>query len=352
MRQSYAVIGLMSGTSLDGADMAFCKFDYDSYWTFKILKAETIPYTKEWNSKLKNLYVKSAIELASTNIEYGSYLGTIVKDFISRNHLSVDFIASHGHTIFHQPQNKLTLQIGDGNSIAAQTVLPVVYDFRSKDVSLGGQGAPLVPIGDKLLFNDYDYCINLGGIANISFDQNGKRIAFDICPANQVLNFLSNESGKPFDDKGQLASGGLIDASLLNTLNSLDFYSKPTPKSLGREWVEEVNHPILNQSKAKTEDKLRTFTEHIAIQITTIINQKTGKILITGGGAHNDFLIERIQSLTKSQIIIPSPKLIDYKEAMIFAFLGTLRMRNEINCLSSVTGATRDSSSGIIIRLP
>ena len=350
MRQSYAVIGLMSGTSLDGVDLAFCKFEYGSKWTFTIHKAKTIPYTKEWNSKLKNLHLKSAIELARTNIEYGSYLGTIVKDFISRNHLSVDFIASHGHTIFHQPQNKLTLQIGDGNSIAAQTALPVIYDFRSKDVSLGGQGAPLVPIGDKLLFNDYDYCINLGGIANISFDQHGKRIAFDICPANQILNFLSNELGKPFDDKGKIASRGIVNTTLLSTLNSLGFYSDPTPKSLGREWVEEAILPILDHREIKTEDKLRTFTEHIAIQITTIINQKPGKTLVTGGGAHNDFLIERIQSLTQSQIVIPSLKLIDYKEAMIFAFLGTLRMRNEINCLSSVTGASRDSSSGIIIR--
>lgn len=348
MTETYKVIGLMSGTSLDGVDLAFCEFTLDQSWTFKIIKTETCAYSQEWLNRLINIHKGSAIELSITNLKYGKYLGELINSFIDKNSIKADFIASHGHTVFHQPEKSLTLQIGDGNAIAAQTELLVIYDFRSKDVAFGGQGAPLVPIGDRLLFSNYNYCINLGGIANISFERNGKRIAFDICPANQVLNYLANQFNKAFDKNGEIASKGKLNQALLNKLNDLDYYKQDAPKTLGREWVEESILPILNQSKISIEDQLHTFTEHIAAQISIILNQELGNALISGGGAYNQFLVNRIQSLSNSKIEIPSSDIVDFKEAMIFAFLGTLRLRNEINCLSSVTGAFRDSSTGII----
>ena len=235
--KSYNVIGLMSGTSLDGVDIAFCKFVYNEGWDYEIIDATTIKYPEDWEKRLYNLPESQAETLALTDIEFGQYLGKIVNDYISKNNFSVDFISSHGHTVYHQPEKRLTLQIGDGPSIFAVTGLPVIYDFRSLDVALGGQGAPLVPIGDKLLFNEYYYCLNLGGIANISFEDKGRRIAFDICPVNQVINYLASECGKSFDDKGTIASKGRLNLRLLNMLNDLEYYSQLPPKSLGKEWV-------------------------------------------------------------------------------------------------------------------
>jgi anhydro-N-acetylmuramic acid kinase len=348
MANSYKVIGLMSGTSLDGVDLAYCEFILDSKWKFQISHTETTPYPKHWFNILSKIHLGSALDLSEANINYGHYLGNLVKSFVAKHSLNVDFIASHGHTIFHQPEKSLTVQIGDGNAISAQTGLPVVYDFRSKDVALGGQGAPLVTVGDQLLFSNYDFCINLGGIANLSFDKNGKRIAFDICPANQVLNYLSKKLNKKYDDKGKIAARGNLNTDLISFLNDQNYYKKEAPKTLGREWVEEKILPILNSSQISIEDQLRTFTEHIAIQITKVVNQSEGKALLTGGGAHNLFLIERIRALSQSVIVIPSSDIIDYKEAMIFGFLGVLRMRNEVNSLCSVTGACNDSSTGII----
>ena len=349
--KKYKVIGLMSGTSLDGVDIAFCKFVFDNNWQFEIIHAETIEYPGEWFDRLTKLPEANAESRTLTNVEYGHYLGKITKDFIDRNKITPEFISSHGHTIFHQPEKHFTLQIGDGASIAAETGLPVVYDFRSLDVARGGQGAPLVPVGDKLLFSEYRYCLNLGGIANISFDDKGKRIAFDICPVNQVINYLSNECGKDFDDKGIIASTGKLNPELLDILNDLEYYSQLPPKSLGKEWVEEYIFPILKSFSIPVEDKLRTFSEHIAQQISKILKTGNGKLLITGGGAYNDFLIRRIRYYTKNEIVVPDKILIEYKEAMIFAFLGVLNIRGEVNCLRSVTGAREDSIGGVVVEL-
>ncbi len=347
--EDYLVIGLMSGTSLDGLDIALCSFHYqDNEWSFEILDTETRKYTDYWLKKLTSIHEAKAEELSELHFEYGHFLGEQVNSFIKKAAQKPDFIASHGHTIFHRPEKKHTLQIGDGNAIAAVTGLPVVFDFRSKDVALGGQGAPLAPIGDRLLFPGYDSCINLGGIANISFESNHQRIAFDICPVNQVLNSLSNEMGKAFDNKGEMASQGNIDFDLLIALNEFNYYKSKPPKSLGKEWVDENIFPLLDLFSIPIKDKLRTFTEHIAAQITNTIDKRHGKVLITGGGAYNDFLIERITANTSCQIEIPNNELIEFKEAMVFAFLGVLRIRNEINCLSSVTGASCDSCSGTL----
>jgi anhydro-N-acetylmuramic acid kinase len=346
----YNVIGIMSGTSLDGVDLAYCEFSFNRKWNFKIICCETVDYPPEWIVQLSALSNSEALTLTRTNIEYGRYLGKLAKDFINRNKLSPDFISSHGHTIFHQPERGYTLQIGDGNSISAITGLPVIFDFRSLDVALGGQGAPLVPIGDRLLFSDYNYCLNLGGIANISYEQTGKRIAFDICPVNTVLNFLASLSGFKFDNNGSIASRGQIDPSLLASLNRLDYYKKGPPKSLGREWIHDHFLPLINKDSQSIENKLRTVTEHIATQIAQTVNPlPRGKLLVTGGGAKNDFMIGLIKSKIHSDLVIPDAEIIDFKEALIFAFLGVLRWRGEINTLSSVTGATKDSCGGILV---
>jgi anhydro-N-acetylmuramic acid kinase len=282
------------------------------------------------------------------NAEYGFYLGKLVRNFINVHELkNIDLIASHGHTVFHQPQKKFTLQIGDGRAIKLETGLPVIYDFRAQDVLMDGNGAPLVPIGDELLFSQYDACINLGGFSNISFKSNNKRIAFDIVPVNIVLNKLAKEFNKDYDENGDLAKTGTIDEKLLTRLSSLHFYREGHPKSLGVEWCNE--NIFTNFENIKTIDLLATFTEHIAQQISHVINDHTlEKILFTGGGTYNTYLIEKIKAKTKAKIIIPEKQIIDYKEALIFAFMGVLKLNNEVNVLASATGSYRDHSSGVI----
>jgi len=344
------VIGLMSGTSLDGVDIAFCLFSFDKKWIYEIVKAETIPYSVDWRNRLKNLPEDSAFQLVSTDLEYGRYLGECVKSFCKRNNFNPDLIASHGHTVFHQPAKGLTYQIGKGTEIFAQTSIPVIYDFRSQDIACGGQGAPLVPMGDRLLFGEYDYCLNLGGIANVSFEKENKRVAFDICPCNQVLNDLAENEGKGYDKNGEMACAGKVNLKLLDILNANPYYNQKPPKSLGREWIEETFQPLIKQANISTEDALATCTEHIAFQIgRNTGSEKNKKLLLTGGGAFNKHLVDRIKAFSSPEIVIPNPLLINFKEALVFAFLGLLRWRNEINCLSSVTGSKTDSSTGLIV---
>ena len=353
--KNYKVIGIMSGTSLDGVDIAFINFmEENGRWKFELQKAETIAYDDIWRNKLATAHQLSALEFALLNVEYGHFLGALISDFMISKSLKPDFIASHGHTIYHQPHLKLTTQIGDGASIASICNTPVVCDFRTTDVALGGQGAPLVPIGDKLLFADYDYCLNLGGIANISFDLNNLRIAGDICPVNMVLNHLVKPLGLAYDNAGELAKAGKIDTDLLNRLNALDHYSKPFQKSLGREYIFENIIPLMMNNYLSVNDKLATFIEHISHQINQLIlrndkyNQLGKRMLITGGGTFNDHLITSLKEKSSLEICIPNEDLINFKEAIIFGFLGVLRMRNEKNCLASVTGASRDSVGGAI----
>jgi anhydro-N-acetylmuramic acid kinase len=348
-KHNYNVIGVMSGTSLDGVDLAHINFEIkNGKWFYKIFECDTISYSNEMISKLKNGIHFSSIELSELNIEYTNLLGNIISEFIVKKNISnLDAVCSHGHTILHQPQNGFTLQIGNLPEIAKITNQKVVCDFRVQDVLLGGQGAPLVPIGDKILFSEFDYCLNLGGFSNISFEENNERIAFDISPVNTVLNFYANTFGLEYDDKGKISESGNISLELFVELNKLEFYQKSYPKSLGFEFVKEIVLPILENYPISTEDKMRTFTEHIAFQIGEILQTKTGKLLISGGGVYNDFLIDRIKNhLPKTEIIIPDEKTIKYKEALIFALLGVLKLRNEVNVLASVTGAKQNHSSG------
>jgi anhydro-N-acetylmuramic acid kinase len=346
----YNVIGLMSGTSLDGLDIAYCSFNNENgKWSFKIKNAVTQPYSETWLKKLSTVDKLNAIEFIALHNDYGYYLGKAVKDFIDKNDVHPDFIASHGHTVFHQPAKKITFQLGNGDCIAAETGVSVVSDFRTMDVALGGQGAPLVPIGDSLLFTEFDYCVNLGGFANLSYQQNMHRIAYDICPFNIILNKLAKEAGYDFDDKGKMAAQGFINQTLLDELNNMEFYALQPPKSLGREWLEHDFLPIINKFNIAVHDKLRTVAEHIVFQILNACETKVNaKILFTGGGTFNDFIMHLIETRSYHKIVIPDKQLINFKEALIFAFLGVLRYRNEINCLKSVTGASIDNSGGKI----
>ena len=340
----------MSGSSLDGLDIAFCRFRKENgIWEYHIEKGETIPYDAEWMYILKNIRNYPAEELISLHYRYGLLLGENVSAFIKKYRLSADIIASHGHTVFHNPGAGYTFQLGDGQALAVKTGIKTVSDFRIKDVLLGGQGAPLVPIGDELLFSQYDYCLNIGGIANISFKKNGKRTGFDVCPANQLLNHLSRQLGEPYDKNGNFAKLGKLNKPLFDRLNNDPFYKKPFPKSLNNEYVEASFFKILEQTDIPVEDKLYTVIKHIAFQVNSIIEQNfNGEILVTGGGAHNRFLVKALQLEKRKNFIVPDELTVDFKEALIFALMGILRIRGEINCLSSVTGAASDSPAGTI----
>jgi len=350
--KEWTVVGLMSGTSLDGLDIAVCRFKKENKsWSYTIVAASTISYKASFKKQLENLMKSDAYTFASMDAEFGRYSGEQVNKFLKKIKIPLDVIASHGHTIFHQPKKGFTTQIGNGAYIAAHSGMPVVSDFRSMDVALGGQGAPLVPIGDKLLFGAYDYCLNLGGIANISFDKNKKRIAGDICPVNIVLNRLANEKGLNYDKGGRLASRGVVNEKMFAELNRLNFYKKKFPKSLGREWVDEAVFPLINKYPISVENKLATYCEHIAYQIGLIaISNKKATLLITGGGAFNSYLIERIEALSgkKIQVVVPDENTISFKEALIFSFLGLLRFLGEENCLKSVTGSKCNSIGGAL----
>lgn len=338
----------MSGTSLDGLDIAYCRFVFDGHWSFEIVAAETVSYNEVLKKSLSELSRGSALDLAKSNIDFGRYCGEKVADFVKREKLEVDFIASHGHTVFHQPAAGYTCQIGDGAALSVAAGIPVVCDFRSTDVALHGQGAPLVPIGDQLLFHDYDYCLNLGGIANISFDRDGVRLAFDLSVCNILFNHLANKMGLDYDKDGEIAASGKVHSELLEKLDSEKYYAKAFPKSLGREDVDIIlqKYFTLNSDSLSIEDMMATAVEHVARQIGKYA--ESGKMLLTGGGAFNSHLVSRIQKYSAAKLVIPDSILVNYKEALIFAFLGLRRWRSEANSLRSVTGAMRDSVGGAI----
>jgi anhydro-N-acetylmuramic acid kinase len=352
-KEKYKVIGLMSGTSLDGLDIASCTFKKNTEgWNFSVDKAQTIKYPAQWKNKLAQAHLLTGEALIESDMAYGRYLGKVTLDFMRSHKLKVDFIASHGHTVFHQPKKGFTYQLGNGNAIHAVTRVPVVYDFRSLDVTLGGQGAPLVPAGDKFLFQDYDVCLNIGGIANLSMDIKGKRLAFDICFANMGLNYLASKVGKEYDVNGKMANKGEVDTVMLKSFDKIykGLYTKRP--SLGREFFEKHMKPLLDREDISIQDKLRTFTESSAQEIIHAIKQhkQQAKILCTGGGAFNSFLISRMLELggDETTLIIPDEEIVKFKEALVFAFLGVLRVRDEVNCLKSVTGASIDNSGGIL----
>ncbi len=351
--ETYYSIGVMSGTSLDGLDIAYIKFTVDKSINFEILSSDTFEYTDSVKEVLKQAENFDTVRFLRFHNRVGEYIGEEINRFIKVNNINkIDFIASHGHTIFHQPENKFTFQIGSPAYITAVTGITTIADFRSLDIALKGQGAPLVPIGDKILFKEYDYCLNLGGFANISTDINTVRIAYDICPVNIVINEFAKQKNKEYDNEGNMGKVGHINDVLLSALNSLNFYHKTWPKSLGKEWVLKEFNNTLNSVNLDFNDKLRTVYEHFSMQIANAINTGNGKnILITGGGAYNDFLINLIKQKTNKKLIIPDSEIIEFKEALIFGFLGLLRYLGKENTLASVTGAIKNSSGGGIYKL-
>ncbi len=352
LKDSYCCVGLMSGTSLDGLDIVLCEFKMqDRQWNYTLLKQTTVAYSDNWRSSLKYAPDLNGRELMVLHRDYGRWVGQQVNLFLNGVDSEVNFIASHGHTVFHEPYIGLNFQLGDGNMITAITGIKTISDFRSLDVCLGGQGAPLVPIGDELLFGNYVACVNIGGFVNVSSKINGQRLAWDICPANFVVNRLVNKQGLEMDKDGEIGAQGKVIASLLNELNALSYYKDAAPKSLAQEWVEEFIWPLLNRyADCLVSDCIRTFYEHIAKVMADDLNPivATGQILFTGGGVYNRFLMGLIRSKLNSEVVIPEPVLVDYKEALVFAFLGLMRFTGQINCLKSVTGASVDSSSGVI----
>lgn len=353
---TYKVIGLMSGSSLDGLDIAYCQIEEkNGKWTYQFLETACVEYDPKWKLRLANLALQNAITYLKTSAFFGHYVGSMINEFIEEKKIKPDFIASHGHTIFHQPDNHVSHQVGDGAAIASVTGLPVISDFRNCDVTNNGQGAPIVPIGDKYFFGDFEYCLNLGGIANISTDMEGKgMIGFDICPLNIVINKLSEKLGFDKDEDGINAKEGNVNEALLDLFNGIWYYDKSYPKTLSIGWVNKVISPIFQRTQIDVQDQLRTFYEHVAIQIAMAVDniieegKKKGKVLVTGGGTHNIFLMECIESKLNLEIVKPDAQLIDYKEALIMAFMGVLRIRGEVNCLSSVTGADSDTIGGAI----
>lgn len=342
---SYFALGMMSGTSLDGLDIAYIKLDFAyKQWRYQILHAETIDYSEEWKTKLKISLLLDDVTLQDLDRAYSSYLAEQAHSFIIKNKITkLDLISSHGHTVKHRPDLGYTIQIGNLPEFGNAFDVPVLCDFRTQDVALGGQGAPLVPIGDRLLFSEYEYCLNLGGIANISTEVKGERIAYDIGAVNIIFNHFAEELGQKYDKGGSIAARGKFDKSLFNKLDKLEYYNKTYPKSLGREWIEEKLFPILHASTSDTKDIMHTYSLHIAEKISASVKNKS-RVLVTGGGAFNDFLIQQLNPEVKW--IIPRNEVVEYKEALIFGLLGVLRYRNQINCLKSYTGASKNHSSG------
>lgn len=346
--KKYLAIGLMSGSSLDGIDLVLTQLtSEDGRYHYTLLDAETLPYPEPWRRQLADAFHAKPEELESLDKRYGDYLGQCIRQFVESRGVRPDFVASHGHTVFHKPAQRYTLQIGDGQAIANRCGILTVNDFRSEDVRKGGQGAPLVPIGDRLLFSEYELCLNIGGIANISYEQEGRRLAYDICIANQALNTLAQREGLEYDRDGLLAHSGQVNLQLLDKLNNHPYYQQTPPKSLGREFFERFQREELDGDS--TANLLATFTEHIALQIAQSVNsQPQGKLLATGGGAHNTYLLERLQRHTHHKIVVPDRQTVDYKEALIFALLGLLRIEGHPNVLCSVTGAPTDTCGGQI----
>jgi anhydro-N-acetylmuramic acid kinase len=352
--KTYKVIGIMSGSSMDGIDLALCTINSDNgHYTYTIDEAETFEYSEVWRLRLSQLRKADALSYAKTDVFYGHYLGQLVKEFIKKYNIKADLVASHGHTAFHYPEELITRQVGDGASLSAICGLPVVSDFRSMDVAKKGQGAPLVAIGDEKFFNEYDYCLNLGGFANISGKIGPYRVSYDICPANILLNRVARDLNKEFDENGLIAAEGSIHYPLLEELNTIEYYAMPFPKSLNRDWINNELWQIVKEGdKLSPADKMKTFVDHIGIQISKSIDylsskQVTGKkVLVTGGGAFNPILMDHLRTHSEAEFIIPDAKLVKFKEALIFALMGVMRVENQVNIIKTFTGAKSDSVSG------
>lgn len=341
----------MSGTSLDGLDLAWVRFEFvNQGWTYTFHKTVTIPHQPSIAKQLERGTMLTDEETRVLDLNLGKFIGSAILEFIASEKTSVDLIASHGHTMLHQPHKGYTLQIGSGEEIQKITKIPVIFNFRQQDVSLGGQGAPLVPIGDRDLFSSYNYCLNLGGIANISFQENQQRLAYDICPVNMALNALAKEAGMVYDDKGKLARSGKINQQLLNALKSIPYLKQKHPKSLGYEDYQDFWKPLISNNGISVADRIHTMVIAIADEIKQHVeNNKHTRVLVTGGGAYNSFLMECLRKEHNAVWHLPDDQTIAFKEALIFAYMGLLRFLGKANTLCSVTGAKKNTSSGKMV---
>ncbi len=360
----YHVLGLMSGSSLDGLDIAHCMFQVAADGKFaindwEIVNGTTIPYSEDWQDRLKELPDGSALDLAKADGQFGKYMGELVNEYVTESGELFDFIASHGHTIFHYPQDGFTTQIGNGAAIAAITGLDTICDFRSVDIALGGQGAPVVGIADKHLFSSYELLLNLGGICNLTKQYSKDHFSFDISVCNQVLNAVSEKLGKPYDNRGQFARSGRPIKQILNQINLLPFFKQSAPKSLDNQWVaNNLTKPFV-ESYLEPEDLLATAVEHIAFQIYNAVKAtqeedyfKTPKMMITGGGAFNDFLVDRIKFHCQDlcEVVLPEENIIKYKEALLMGLMGVMRLLEVPNCIPNFTGASAANVGGTIYK--
>lgn len=347
------IVGVMSGSSLDGLDIALCEFNLQrESLQWKIASAKTVSFSDEMREALKNANEGSIEQLFTLDQQLATFIANKVVKLCSDADFNPDYIASHGHTVLHQPSKGFSLQIGSGQTIAAISKIPTIANFRNKDISLGGQGAPLVPVGDKGLFKEYDACLNLGGIANITILNQDELLAWDICPFNQPLNFLANKLGKEFDESGKLAKYGEVNIDLLHSLQKLNYFKQSPPKSLANEWVKNEYISLLTDDSISVEDYLRTVLEHVVMEVSSLINEYQVKtILVTGGGAFNSFFIDCLEKSTLAHIVVPSDEIVNFKEALLFAYLGFLKVNNLENVYSSVTGSIKNSSSGDIYRI-
>jgi len=353
----YKVLGVMSGSSLDGLDLCISGFrQVENLWEGEIIASAAVSFPPHIYDRLGNARNLSALEITLLENEFTLFVAKALNENFNEHDFSL--IGFHGHTVFHNPSEGYTLQIGNGSLLSAECNKPVVYDFRRTDVALGGQGAPLVPVGDALLFNQYGGCLNLGGIANLSVipktGNTQKLSGYDVCACNQLLNNFAKQIGLSYDDGGRLAKLGDTSAELLTYYNSIPWLALPYPKSLGNEYV--AQHYIANAPKLHPADGLATACDHIAQQISKAITDSglQGEVLVTGGGAFNTFLIEEIskklvQLNSNASLAISSPELIKFKEAHIFAFLGLLRCLEIENTWASVTGASKNAISGALV---
>ena len=353
---SKTVVGLMSGSSLDGIDLCCVHFyESEKQLKYRWIKGHTYPISQPLKEALKKASEEDKKHGSSLDQRFSQFALECLKSFLKKLDEKVDLISSHGHTVNHEPENGVTVQIGDGAYWAKELNIPVVFDFRSEDVALGGQGAPLVPIGDTTLFREYEYCLNLGGISNISYRDDDRVIAYDISMCNTPLNELAQRLGKEYDKSGSIAESGQFISDLFHELNDLDYFQLTAPKSLDKAWYFSKMQPLFDSRPYSIADLLNTTCEHIGYQIAKAINatnsnSKLSKVLVTGGGAYNTYLISSIEKYLDPnfKLLTPEPYLIEYKEAIIFALMGWLKIHSRINVLSSVTGATKDTSAGKI----
>lgn len=361
-RESSDILGVMSGSSMDGLDLAFIRLNTEVgkpgllSASYELLHGATMPIPEELLNQLKYSSKLDALSLLTLDQDFGSWAGKAIDTAIKQTSFSPSLIGFHGHTVFHFPDRKVSFQLGHGAVLSAYTQLPVVTDFRSQDMALGGQGAPMVSIAEKWLWPDYSGFLNLGGICNITLKKTKEAYeSADIWVCNQILNHLAREVGHSYDDRGLIAAKGLPIDELIEALLLAEWFEKKAPKSLDNSYLYEEVIPLFNKYRDySTGDKLHSAVIVIAKAIANHVNAVyhseaiQGGIMLTGGGALNDFLVEKIRAELTCDIFLPDLETIQFKEAIMVAFAGWLRWRGLPNFIKEATGAKSDAIGGVL----